>query len=208
MRIAMRCMAFWPGLPQLWLRGDWRGLAAALTFSALLNSGIAASFLWPGRLPAAAVVTIWAATAGFWCWTLWRTQADADQIAPIAGGPAVEALFRSAQAQYLQGQWSDAEATLQRILRRQADDAEARLLLAAVFRRRQRWDDAVACLLELQQWDGAKRWRNEIQNELEEIEHARRPGVAESQSIAEPGSDPIRNASPPSETNASQTGQR
>ncbi len=167
MRFAMRLMAFWPGLPQLWLRGDWLGMAAAVAFSVLLNAGIAASFLWPGALPALGIVMIWLATASFWCISLWRTQTQADQIAPMPAGDAVEALFIAAQTEYLQGRWSEAETIARRILDQQIDDAETRLLLAAVLRRQHRHVEARQTLLELQQWDGAGPWREEIQRELQ-----------------------------------------
>ena len=172
MRVAMRLLSGWPGLPQLWLRGQWSGLAIAWFFALLVNGAIGWSFLWPGRIPAASIVALWTLVGGLWCLSLWRTQRRFEEIVPSPAGPGIEALFLTAQTQYLQGSWGEAEKLAHRILDQQPDDVETRLLLAALQRRTGRWSQARQSLRELQQWDAARHWREEIQQEWRRVDQA------------------------------------
>ncbi|MCC9604922.1 tetratricopeptide repeat protein [Blastopirellula sp. JC732] len=78
---------------------------------------------------------------------------------------SVEALFHAAQNEYLQGQWHQAEATLLRLLSREPRDAEARLMLATLYRHTQRYDAALEAIAKLTKLDAAGRWWAEIQRE-------------------------------------------
>ena len=44
-------ICLWPGLPRLWLRGDWVALVIAVAFGAALNLVLVSSFVWPELLP-------------------------------------------------------------------------------------------------------------------------------------------------------------
>jgi hypothetical protein len=46
-----RLLCLWPGLARLWLRGDLRGLLAAVGFAGLLNAALVATLIWPEIAP-------------------------------------------------------------------------------------------------------------------------------------------------------------
>lgn len=160
----------WPGLPTLW-RGDWSGFAPALAFTLLLNAALLSTFVWteivaPGvRFGAWGVVAF--AVLGS-CWTS-RRAARGPQRGDFAGQGD---LFPAALCEYLKGNWVETERLLERALLQQADDLEARLLLATVWRRTRRLDEARAALEELCELDGAVKWISEIRQELQLLEEA------------------------------------
>ena len=130
--VAMRLMCLWPGLPQLWWRGQVSWLLVAVGFAGLINLAIASSVLCPGLLPPAGVLGVWCAAAGLWGLSLWQSQQHWEQILPTPSGAAGEALFATAQTQYLRGDWEEVEALAAGVLQQHPDDVEFRLLLAAV----------------------------------------------------------------------------
>jgi hypothetical protein len=74
-------------------------------------------------------------------------------------------LFRSAQSEYLRGNWFQAEAILLRLLERDPRDAEARLLLATLLRHTKRFKEAREQLACLARFESAERWTEEIERE-------------------------------------------
>jgi len=69
----------------------------------------------------------------------------------------------------LKGHWIEAEARLVKILEAAPADVEARLLLASVYRRSQRKDEAWHQLRELALCPAAERWRREREREAERL---------------------------------------
>ena len=59
MRALLVVSCLWPGLPRLWLRGDWLSLGAAVAFGAALNLVLVSSFVWPELLPTSLVILGW-----------------------------------------------------------------------------------------------------------------------------------------------------
>ena len=99
----------WPGLPQLWQRGSWAGLASALAWGLLAHWLIAATFVW-SEVAGLAVVRIgWGTLALLWLagfvysvlWLLKRARFDDDD--------ARTSLLQQAQIEYLKGNWPAAE---------------------------------------------------------------------------------------------------
>ena len=78
-------------------------------------------------------------------------------------------LFIQAQAEYLKGHWFEAETLLRRILRHCSRDADALLMLATLYRRTKRWDEARRQLDRLDRLDGSRKWRLEIAQERERL---------------------------------------
>lgn len=177
MRLAVWIASLWPGLPQAWRLGSVRGLALAMLFAAGLNLALVCSFVWPrwpiAILPpgtAAAIAWVW--VLGLWIigfrWTAgtWRNLCPLRRIAE----PQIDEWFREAQQAYLQGHWIEAEGLLAKLLAREPDDAETRLLLASVQRRTQSWDQSRRTLNELREQPAAARWRLEIDTELKHLD--------------------------------------
>jgi hypothetical protein len=157
-----RCWALylWPGLPQLWVRGNWSGLLLALGCAALLNVLVAASFVWHQLLDSSLLTFGWVALGLIWVGSPLFGAGDArpTETVPAAG----EDLFRQAQGEYLRGNWYEAEGLLARQLRRQPGDVESRLLLATLLRHIKRYDEAHRELAHLEKLEGAVPWTTEI----------------------------------------------
>jgi hypothetical protein len=158
----------WPGLPQLWRQGLWVGLALAVGFGVLLNGLLMASLVWvellsPGMLRAGWLVTggIWLASAVTSAWYGWG-------VAPRRAH-SVEAMFREAQSEYLQGKWFEAEQILGRLLEIQPRDVEARLMLATLLKHNGRLSEAAEQLRRLELLQDARTWALEIEVEKQTI---------------------------------------
>jgi len=154
----------WPGLARLWFRGEWTGLAAATLFAAALNVMLVSSFLWPELLPSAFGWIGWPVVLVVWFASALRTI----RVLPELRHPARRAdlgLFIQAQDEYLKGHWFEAESLLQQATSHCQHDASAQLLLATLYRRTRRRDEAERRLRLLERLDGAGYWACEIQRE-------------------------------------------
>ena len=154
----------WPGLPHLWRRGAWSGLAIAIGFAILLNLALVSSLIWTELelLRAGNRMTIWffvgiawigSAVVGFG-WE--RRYAGKDKAS------TEDDSFGEALDEYLQQNWYEAEQCLTRLLRRTPRDLDARLMLAAVLHRTGRLDEAAGQLDRLSRMEGSRKWELEI----------------------------------------------
>lgn len=166
-------VSLWPGLPRLWCRGAWSGLAVAVGFSLLLNGLLLCSLVWTELLSPGLLRFAWCALCVVWCGTtlasLWNGPPPVHQPAP---GPSQD-LFRPALNEYLRGNWIAAERNLTRLLADDAGDVDARLLLAALLRRTARYDEAERELRRLEGYERATKWRLEIAAERRWLAQAR-----------------------------------
>jgi tetratricopeptide (TPR) repeat protein len=161
-------------LARLWLRGQWQGLGIAVLFAALLNGLIVTTFLWPraiGSAGAAVVFNVlgWFVVVCFWgasFWTTWRFLPRWQASSEARGD---DALLLRAQTEYLQGHWYDAEQSLVRLLQDAPRDADAHLLLAALYRHTQRYEEARQRLALIERLDSGGRWLFEIDEERRRI---------------------------------------
>lgn len=163
--LSMRYMAWWPGLANLWSRGEIYALVVSLLFASVLNISLMAALVWPEWLEPWLVRSLWCllAFAALWTFAASFSSPSAHSIAT----PSVEfdALLSMAQSDYLRGQYFEAEATLHRILSTGREDVEAALLLASVLRRTGRLRQALDCLERLERLDQARLWNVEIASE-------------------------------------------
>lgn len=155
----------WPGLPQLWLRGNWSALALAVGFAWSASLLLATTFVWtewigpvPRGLAWIVLVMLWLATATANLRWL-HAQAALERPSPERD------LFPAALNEYLQGNWYAAERQCLDILSKYERDAEALLLLSTVYRHAGQLDKARERLTELERLDAAARWKLEIENE-------------------------------------------
>ena len=150
----------WPGLAELWLVGSWSALATAVGFAILLNLALAVSLVWTQLLTAEVRFALWTAVGSLWVfgvWTAWRTTL----ARPEPDGD----LFSRALGEYLQGNWFAAEALLEQLLKADARDIEAQLLLATLFRRTNRLQESRSLLDRVARSPGSERWGLEIRRE-------------------------------------------
>jgi hypothetical protein len=143
-------------------------LAFAAAFTLVLNFALVTTFVWPRLVtrdwpswasPTAAWVLV------LWFWVVGRRgsghllhQEAAKSLQPDA---ASDELFCEAQVAYLKGHWLEAETRLLKLLARRPGDAEARLMLASVYRRSGQQDKARWQLNELAQLSSAVGWQEE-----------------------------------------------
>ncbi len=178
-----RIAYFWPGLPQLWVRGSWVGLAVAVGFTALVNVLILATFVFGEWIPTEHVLGGYALVALAWLTGWWqsRRQSEGESSPTESGdesageGSAVgfttqprEQLYREAQQVYLRGDWVATEQLLLKLLKLDDRDAEARLMLATLWRHQGRHREAVRQLDKLSRLEAADPWQYEIAVERDE----------------------------------------
>jgi hypothetical protein len=167
---------FWPGLPQLWRQGSWAGLAAALSWGLLANWLLAATFVWTEVAAPLLTQIGWAMLAVSWAGGIvlavrWNWQSDA-----AANDQLTTDMLRTAQIEYLRGNWLVAEGQLKDIVAIDSSDAEAQLMLVSLYRHTERKSKAGEHLRWLERLAGARRWKHEIEHErryLNEIEELR-----------------------------------
>ncbi len=162
----------WPGLPQLARDGNWAALAVAVAAAVLLNAVVLGTCVWtefvapaPRIICWAFVGVAWTASIGFWTWN------DRQRAAAVKAGDGKT--FENALADYLKGNWFEAERSLNDLLARDEHDIEARLLMATLLRHTKRFDEATYQLNILVGLDGAYRWALEIHREGELLMEAR-----------------------------------
>jgi tetratricopeptide (TPR) repeat protein len=181
---------FWPGLPQLWLRGSWAGLVIAVGFTALVNLLVLATCVFREWIPLEYQLGGGAIIAVSWLVGWWQcrraelaqaiptqvtTESSSDESVTAASASPVgqtidrgEQLYRDAQQAYLRGDWVAAEQLLLKLLKINDHDAEARLMLATLWRHQGRHREAVRQLDKLSRLEAADRWQNEIAVERQE----------------------------------------
>jgi hypothetical protein len=147
----------------LWWRGEGSGLLTAALFGIWLNAAVLETFLSVLANPWWRVAN-WAILGCFWLVAFRRA---AGNLSQIYHGDAHynDELFARAQAEYLRGQWFEAESLLLRLLREEPSDAEGRLLLATLYRHTRRPDLAQTQLDRLERMPEGARWRWEIVQE-------------------------------------------
>lgn len=160
----------WPGLPRLWWRGDWRALGSALAFAASVNLALLGSLVWEHSLPHWLLTAGWLAIGLIWLFSAWIGKGALSKLRDSRAGLENDDLFIRAQREYLNRHWLEAEELLLELVSLRDQDAEARLMLATLYRRTGRKADAEACLLRLERLDGGDRWRGEVARERRMLE--------------------------------------
>jgi hypothetical protein len=148
----------------LWRRGDWWALLTAIGFAAVLNGALVCTFAWPAWLPAWVTFFGWILIAILWASLVWH---EFHCLPALRGGQdaAAASLLAKAQQEYLKRDWFETEVLLQRVLRDDRDDVDARLMLATLYRHTGRLEEADETLSQLERMEGAGKWKLEISRE-------------------------------------------
>lgn len=183
---------FWPGLPQLWIRGSWAGLLVAVGFTALANVLLLATLVFGewlsietrlmglGMLVVVWLLARWQSRAERLAFRLDATDAtdatDEDELndEEATQRPPAERdlIFREAQGHYLSNDWVATEQVLLKLLKQDARDVESRLMLATLWRHQGRGAEALRQLDRLERLEAAENWQHEIAAERMAIEIA------------------------------------
>ncbi len=185
---------FWPGLPQLWIRGSWAGLLVAVGFTVLANVLLLATLVFGEWLSTETRLIGTGVLAVVWLLARWqsRTERLADSIAATNATTNEEAtdeeseveeaderppaerdlMFRQAQGHYLSNDWVATEQVLLKLLKQDARDVESRLMLATLWRHQGRGAEALRQLDRVERLEAAENWQHEIAAERLAIEIA------------------------------------
>lgn len=177
-------LCLWPGLPRLWLRGQWSSLIPALLFTILLNLALIQTFLWPEWLSFASTFILWPILSLMWIsFAVVSFQELPDLLLvprqdqePVVGPD----LFPVAQKEYLKGNFVEAELLLKRQISNHPEDIPSALLLATLYRHQNKQGQCKRQLSKLSAWDQSIHWQFEIDRELDLIDEFEADGDAES----------------------------
>jgi hypothetical protein len=153
----------------LWLRGDLSGLLTAIAFTGILQAALVSTFVWDELISTGFRVCLWATLGCIWLVT---AIASVRRTPFRLGSPhdeSVDALFREAQSEYLKGNWFQAEALLERVLRHNSEDVDARLMLVGLYRQIKRFGEATGQLDLAERDDITGKWQLEIKRERERL---------------------------------------
>lgn len=158
----------WPGLADLWWHGAWSGLALAGSYAVLTGLLLAATLLWNELLGPNLGGSLWGAYAVAWLALLFvslRTSPRAKE-AQLAGA---RDLFPAALAEYLRGNWLEAELLARKQIAGFPSDVESTVLLAAALRHNNRFDEAYETLDGAALWERAESWKLEIDSQYRRL---------------------------------------
>jgi tetratricopeptide (TPR) repeat protein len=156
---------FWPGLPRLWLLGEWSALCLSAGFAILLNLVVVATWGWIELLDAPLLFAAWTGTVLFWLVSLFSGMRQILALLRVSDPNSLADLFRTAQGEYLKGNWFEAESALNQLLELHPGDADAHLLLASLLRRTGHAKEARERLKKLATLAAADKWQLEIARE-------------------------------------------
>jgi hypothetical protein len=159
----------WPGLPRLWLRGSWFSLFVAVAAAAALSAALVLSFGWSELMEPGTRTALWGCLGVVWCLAGAVAFARRGRLLQAYASAPRNDPFPEALSGYLRGDWFQTERVLAKILEYNERDIEARLLLATMLRRLERFDEAERHLNLLVRLDGAEKWELEIGRERERI---------------------------------------
>jgi hypothetical protein len=158
----------WPGLPDLWWHGAWSGLALASAYGVLTGFVLAATLIWDELLGPDQGMTIWGGFFAGWLALLFVSMRGSPRKTEARlAGP--DDLFPATLAEYLRGNWLEAELLARQQVERVPSDVEAAVLLAAALRHTNRFDEARETLDAISLWDRADTWKLEIGSQYERL---------------------------------------
>jgi len=194
--------SLWPGLGQLWVRGMWSGLFLAVAAALLLNVLLVASLVWTQLLPAAFLWLGWLMLIGLWASSAWYGLVRSRQEDEPGDAERADDWFRDAQRHYLAQNWFEAETLLGRLVRRNAEDIDSRLMLATLWRHTGREQEALRELRRLEQLEASQPWLQEISREIDLLVPSDREGDSSQSKESE---DQERQTNEPQDNNNSES---
>jgi signal transduction histidine kinase len=215
MRFARWLTPLWPGLTQLWFAGDWWGLALGCGFAWLVNLAVVTTVVWTEWLDPWSRIGVWVLLLLVWTASVTLSFRQLLGHKPEQAAKAAEDLFRSAQREYLSGNWIKVEQLLTQLLEVNGKDVDAHLLMVSLLRRTGQLSEASERLRRLTAMDGADKWDDEIARErrsLDELFSDLQNGELQTNSDENPDqqsadesgadeTDPAESINPPAEGN-------
>lgn len=160
----------WPGFPQLWVRGSWAALAAAVAAGGVLNAALLGTLVWNELLPDGLRSALWLVVGLVWAAGAIYTLFFKPEHSPHQCFDPSDDPFPKAVVEYLRGNWYETERALGALVRYDVRDVQARLLLASLLRRTGRLEEAGRQLDTLARFEAADKWQLEIERERQQIQ--------------------------------------
>ena len=163
-------LCLWPGSGGVLRQGRWSFLMIALAYGLALCGVVMLNFYWTellaGNLRRAVyimLVVLWLILSGKS--SRMEKQCHRMRLPP----PPDKDTLPDAQQHYLQGNWFEAECCLNMLLKNNLRDIEAMLMLATLYRHKERYDEAGNLLRELKRLEDAISWKYEIRSEKRKL---------------------------------------
>ena len=167
----MKLFYFWPGARGIHRYGRWSFLLIAIAFSVLSCAMIFVHIHWTQLISNQRVQNLTIVIYVFiWLALLLKSSKIERKIRHKQRIPEPEKdIFRDAQFHYLQGNWFETECCLNMLLKRNARDVDAMLMMATLFRHIKRIDEAIALIKQLDLLEESHRLKYEIRSEKRKI---------------------------------------
>lgn len=162
-----KCYAtcLWPGLTDLWWRGQISALPYAIAFTLILNIYLVIQFIYPEWLPASVPKLIFWIGVPTWVLFVVRDFKTFPQRVDPGLPPDASDLYNRALAHRLRRQYAEAEGLLTDMLAIEPRDPPALLLLAGLYRETDRFEASDLLLREMKRLEVADQWWLEIEAE-------------------------------------------
>ena len=178
----------WPGLPLIWRHGSWLGLAVAVGFTLLVNLALTSSLIWSELTTSGMRIISWVLVFSFWVISAMAAYGwQREQISRSQGErrrKEYEIPLAEGIQYYLQKNWYEAERIFRLLLRRNSRDTDSRLMLAALLRHTERYDEAQIQLDRLRMTEGSQKWDLEIEQEQRLLREARSEEQTSTEDVA------------------------
>jgi len=169
---------FWPGFRKAWDHLDQQAAVIAILFAWTAIFAGFNLFYWSQWFPAwlvnATAFLVAFVSVGHGLRTILFGEAASQASLASDSREEIESSFRLAQESYLQASYFEAEQYLLKNLAIDESDIESALLLASVYRRAGKYQDALETLNQLQLKERAVRWESEILVEKEKVVRSKR----------------------------------
>ena len=166
----MKLFYFWPGARGIHRYGRWSFLLIALAFSILSCAMIFVHLHWTQVFNQRLQNLTFAIYVIAWIALLMKSSKIERKIRIKQRIPEPEKdIFRDAQLHYLQGNLFETECCLNMLLKRNARDVDAMLMMATLFRHIKRIDEAIALIKQLDLLEESRRLKYEIRSEKRKI---------------------------------------
>ncbi|MEO1618511.1 MAG: hypothetical protein AAFV88_21845 [Planctomycetota bacterium] len=160
----------WPGLPELWWRGQLSTLPLAIGFGMGLNALLVLRYLLPSWLNPTLVSASWWIGIAFWIGFVVKQIRELPILLTPRQALEVADEYPEANEAYLRGDWEQAESKLMAMLRIEPRDPPALLLLSGVYRHTDRIQNAQALLAEMRRIEACDGWQIEVEAEQSRVE--------------------------------------
>ena len=163
-------LCLWPGAGGVYRQGGWSFLTIALLFGFVLCSVVTLNWYWSELLTGMLRLGTYVMLGGVWLvLSSQGARLEKHGIHLRLPPPPDKDTLADAQQHYLQGNWFEAECCLSILLKKNPWDIEAMLMLATLYRHKERYDESEYLLRELERLEDAAHWKFEIRLEKRKL---------------------------------------